>query len=308
MQKRIQKLLHQVVEKPVFSQLWNSLILFNEKRGAVCAAGCSFFALISVVPLFLLVIRVVGWLIGNELQTLEQLIAGLNTIFPNIDIDVFDRLKRLLQGPLYATKSFTFFNLVLLTFSSLSLFNHIHSGLYLMTEEKRYLSLGMRIQGIVLIGFIISFVTFSLSVPVIIKAVIELLSKNWIMDFLWEYLPISRGMISWFASLGPQSGLFFKSQIFHGISFWLGFFFFYRWLFGWRRTGAKAALLSSGVFVFLILGLKYGFWIYFSEARAGLIQNYGDYYTIIVGMIWLFLAMCFFFYSICLCKILKDQN
>ena len=155
------------------------MILFNEKRGAVCAAGCSFFALISAVPLST-VIRVVGWLIGNELQTLEQLMAGLNTVFPNIDIDVFDRLKELLLCPLYATKSLIFFNLVLLTFSSLSLFNHIHSGLYLMTEEKRYLSLKMRIQGIILIGFIISFVTLSLSIPVLIKGVIELLSKNWV--------------------------------------------------------------------------------------------------------------------------------
>ena len=69
----------------------------------------------------------------------------------------------------------------------------------------------------------------------------------------------------------------------------------------------REAMLGAFTFVFFLIMGKSLFWIYFTNVRGALIQSYGDYYTIIVGLVWVFIVMCFFFYGACLCHTLQKN-
>ena len=73
------------------------------------------------------------------------------------------------------------------------------------------------------------------------------------------------------------------------------------------KNGNKSFVAALAFSVSMFIG-KYIFWVYIYYVRTGLMQSYGDLYTSVAGVIWLFYLMCFFFYGACICHVFKERR
>jgi membrane protein len=283
-----------------------ALSLFRKKRGTLLASGASFFFILSATPFLLLTIRLLGFFISDDEQMRTQIMDMSNSILPTLAPDILNKAKSLIQGPLFAGAKFTIINSVVLLISALSFFNSIWSALFIISEDKSHLSLNKHFKGIVIIGITIGMLLITFSFHPFMLFLIDLAKNNFLVNALYLGFEFLRPLIDFLRSLNWESGLLFSSSIFYFFVF-LGYFtILYRWFFS-QKIPYKEALLASGTFAGLLLLVKNLFWIYFLYIRDGLISSYGDYYTIIVILIWIYLVMALFFFGACLCVILKEK-
>ncbi|MBT3586491.1 MAG: YihY/virulence factor BrkB family protein [Halobacteriovoraceae bacterium] len=292
--------------KQVAIRFYHAFQLFNKKKGTMLAAASSFYVLITIVPLILLIIRMVGFFIGDISESQEQLFSFALNIFPKATVDILMVVKKLVHGPLYGGAPFTVLNSIILTASSLSFFNSIWNGLYLMTEDRSHVSLIRYIKGVGIIGVTICILCLSLILPPFFLLIFNVLQNNFLISFLWDNLESIRPILEYFQNLKLDSNFLYQSNFFYLICFTVYFAFLYRYFFQWK-IAFREALLGSVSFVVSLIAGKNLFWIYFFYVRKSLIKNYGDYYTFIVGLIWIYLVMSFFFFGACLCHELQKN-
>lgn len=293
--------------KKILLRLYDAFLLFNKRSGATLAAASSFYVLLTIVPLVLLIIRVVGLFVGDIAQVQSQTFTLVSTTFPSVAPEMIERLQTVVSGPLFGGAKFTIINFIILSWSSISFFNSIWNGLYIMTDDHSYVSLWKHLKGLVVIGITISLMIFIIGVPPLIVAVINFIKTNDIIQALAEVVPGLVTLKSFITSFSFGENFLLKSSLLSFIVF-LGYFtLLYRWFFAWKLSWKEAALGSTLFVCLLFLGKNF-FWIYLNYMRASLIKNYGDYYTFIVGIIWIFFVMCFFFFGASLCHTFKIKR
>jgi membrane protein len=57
------------------------------------------------------------------------------------------------------------------------------------------------------------------------------------------------------------------------------------------------AILGAGVFVFLFMAGRSFYWVYLHYAEKDLAKSYGNFYTLIVAILWIYYLICSFFFS-----------
>lgn len=292
--------------KVIANRYNTALKLFNDKGGTQLAAAASFYAILTFVPFVLLMIRLIGWIFG-DMEKIHNLIFSIGRdLFPNAAPGFLENVQQMLKGPLFGGASFTIINFCILLISSLSFFNAIWSGLYVISRDKTYQSIKRHLMGVLLIVLTVVFLIVTFSVHPILIFVIKALQHNSVVDFLYENSDKLRGVIAFFKSLKPENTFLLRADLLHFVVFFLYFTTLYRWFFHWRLA-MKSAFLASASFVALMLMGKNLFWVYFFYVRETLKANYGDFYTTIVAIIWVYLVMCFFYYGVSLCVVLKQS-
>lgn len=283
-------------------------MLFWRKSANQLAASSSFYVILTVIPFILLVTRLVGFFIG-DIDQVQQLIFGMSKeAFPEVAPEVLLKIKSIVKGPLFGGASFTFINFLILTLSSLSFFNSIWSGLTTLSEDKSHTLLVSHLLGLAVIAFTVLLVIFVFSLQPLILFGAKIFKYNVLVDAIYSNFDWSHGLIEYLRSVDETIFFPVKNNIFQ---FFLFFFYFsalYSWLFRWQIK-KREAFLASATFVFLMILGKSLFWVYFFTLRGRLIESYGDYYTIVVGALWVYLIMCFFYFGICLCvELLKKPD
>ena len=280
--------------------------LFGHQRATALASASSFYIILTVVPFFLLLIRLVGFFLG-DMQQIQNLIFELGeNIFPDVAPEILYKVKSLVEGPLKGGAQFTIINFMILTISSLSFFNMIWSGLYLISGDRSHLSLWKHVKGLVIIMITVVILIVAFSIHPVILFTFKVLNHNFLTNYLWENFEAFRPVLDYFRTMDLKGSFLFRSNFLYFFLFLFYFSFVYRWFFSWKIR-FREALLSSATFVLLLLLGKNLFWIYFLYVRKGLIESYGDFYTFIVGIIWIFLVMSFFFFGACLCVVFQRK-
>lgn len=241
----------------------------------------------------------VGIALGDLGKSGDEIFILAGGLFPNAAPEMLGQFKKLLSGPLFGGGTFTLVNSTILLVTGFSLFNSIWNGLFLMTEDRSHTSRWKYLQGLGIIAISISSLIFLLALPPIFMGALTFLKASSATLYLQEHLEVSHGFIAWLNSINIDSFKFLRSNVFIGLLI-LGYFtFLYRWFFRFKITW-RESFFSSFTFVFFLLLAKNLFWIYFTNARASLVTNYGDYYTFILACTWIFLVMCLFFFGACL--------
>ncbi len=273
--------------------------IFSKKKGSTLAASSSFYLILSIVPLSLLFIRLVGFALGDITKSGEELLFLAGGLFPEAAPEILEQFKDLLSGPLLGGGKFTLINTFILLITGTSLFNSIWNGLYLMTDDRSHTSRWKYLQGIGIIGLSIITLIFLIALPPVLMGLLTFLKTGFASEFLESRLSSTNAFLIWLNQLNINSFNFLRSNSFIGLLI-LGYFtFLYRWFFKFKITW-RESFFSAFTFVFFLLLAKNLFWIYLSNARSTLVSNYGDYYTFILGCTWIFLVMCLFFFGACL--------
>lgn len=290
----------------VLRDFYYAIFIFLEKRAGLIAAGATFYILLSIVPLVLLLVKVFGLVLGDVDQTQTQIFDLGGKLFPDAAPQVLNLIKEIISGPLKGEAKFTILNFVFLSFASLGFFNAVLKGVYLINGGKDR-SLFRKFEGLILVGFSILVVSISLSAPTFLTLMESTLKNNFLLNTLKETIPQLKGILNYFSHLNLGINFLIKSNVIHFLLFFVYFTFLYGWLFDWKLR-KREFFLGSFTFVSALLIAKKLFYIYIKYFRENLVNNYGDYYTYILGMMWIFLMMCFFFYGACFLQARKEST
>jgi membrane protein len=143
--------------------------------------------------------------------------------------------------------------------------------------------------------------------PPIVIYIIKFIQTNMITAFFYDNFDFLRPIIMLVKTINLKRSYWLNSNILHVSVIIIYFTVLYRWLFSGKIILKEAFVASVAFSVSVFLG-KYIFWVYIYYVRDGMIKNYGDFYTSILGLIWLFYLMCFFFYGACVCQIYNKKR
>ncbi len=290
-----------------FHNYYKAGLLFYQKKGTMLASSASFYALLSVVPFTLLLVRGIGYFLGSLDKTQKYLFIIGSTFFPEIAPELLIKLQLLIKGPLFAGTKFNLLNFFFLAISTLSFLNSIWMGIFFITDDKNTLSWWRILKGFVIILITLLMVGMIFIMPPIIIYIIKFLQSNVLTQFIWDNFDFLRPALQYILKINLKKSYWLNSNLLH-ITILLAYFtVLYRWLFSWKIKFSEAFLASLSFSLSIFLG-KSLFWIYIYYVRTSLMRNYGDLYTSVIGVIWLFLLMCFFFYGACVCNVFKEKR
>ena len=286
---------------------YKAAVLFHHKKGTTLASSASFYALISVVPFALLMVRGIGYFLGNLDKTQKYLFILGAQFFPEIAPQLLIKLQTLIKGPLFAGTKFTLLNFFFLAISALSFLNSIWMGIYFITDDKSILSPWRLLKGFVIIVMTLLMLGLIFILPPIIIFLIKFIQSNVLTQFIYDNFDFLRPALSYLMEINLKKSYWLNSNILHIAVLMTYFTLLYRWLFSWK-INFKEAFMAASAFSFSVFLGKSLFWIYIYYVRSSLMRNYGDLYTSVIGIIWLFLLMCFFFYGACVCSVMKENR
>lgn len=281
--------------------------LFDERRCLTLAAASSFYVIITMVPLALLLLRLVGTFLGDMGQTERLFFEFLPKAFPQATPEIVGLLRKIISGPLFGAGGMTLFNLGVLTFTSLGLVNSLWNGIFLITEDPKLKSWKNYLLGVAILLMTAALLLALFALPPAILFVINLLLSNEIMSYLSETIPNFHVVHSWLLTLGKWAGLLVRSYFFYAVILVSYFTILYRWLFH-QSLALRGAVLAAVTFVSgLIIG-KGAFAYYFSYARHNLERQYGSYYSFIAALMWVLAVMALFYFGLCLGHVYRQTG
>ncbi len=272
---------------------------FSRFRGTTLAAASSFYFLLTVVPMVLLLARALGFVFGDLNSVLDRLFIVATSLFPGFTTEVLLALKGIVRAALFGPAQLTLVNIIFLLISSLTFVNSLWTGIYLMTQDRHFLSWHNYVRGLVLLAVSSIFVTGLFLLPSLYAHAMRLLQKSNVMDFLGDIIPASRLLFQEISSANFDQNFLLKSDFLALIFLVIYFTFGFRWLFK-GKLKTKDALVVGGAFSLALFLLRRLFGLYLETMKESLLSSYGHSYTVLVSILWVYIAMCAFFVMVAL--------
>ncbi len=303
------KLIHDLVRnsKDGAKNLYNGAILFHEKKGTTLASSSTFYALITIIPFLLLTVRGLGYFLGNINRTQKYIFVLGGRFFPEVAPQFLLTIQNMIKGPLFAGTQFTLLNFFVLAVSTITFLNSIWMGIYFITEDKSILSIWRILKGFVIIGITLLMVLILFMMPPLIIYIVKFIQTNVITQFFYENFDLLRPVLTFIKKINLRRSYWLNSSFLQVSLLIIYFTILYRWLFSWKIQLKEAFIAALAFSTSVFIG-KSLFWIYIYYVRGSLMRNYGDLYTSVVGVIWLFYLMCFFFYGACVCHVYRQRR
>ncbi len=281
--------------------------VFHQRKGMTLASSSSFYALITIVPFMLLMIRGIGFFLGSVNRSQKYLFSVGTKFFPEIAPDLMLKIQTMVKGPLFADTSFTALNFIFFAIATFTFINSLWMGVFFITEDRSVLSWWRILKAFAVLGITMLMMGMIFILPPIVIYTLKFVQTNFVTQFLWENIDILRPYLKYLMTVNVKKSYWLNSNFLH-LSILLTYFtILYRWLFSWKISLRESFVAALAFSVSMFIG-KYIFWIYIYYVRSGLMQSYGDLYTSVAGVIWVFYLMCFFFYGACICHVFKERR
>lgn len=281
--------------------------LFLTRGGNTLAASISFYTLLSVIPFLLLLVRMVGMWIKDLAVFRYHLFNLGKKLFPQMAPDLLNYAEKLVSAHLFASGKWTAFNLAILAFSAVSMFNAIWNGVHWITQHGHKNTLIQYIKGLALILLSIALMVSTLTLPLIIQSMMNLFANNILVENIVQSIPSLNKFHEWVKTYQMGRYFFFKSRLFSTSIILFYFTFLYRWFFPFK-INIKYAFSAACTFVLLMICGRELFWVYLKFGKSGLVANYGSHYTLVLGIMWIFFLASFFIYGICLMQAFLEKS
>jgi membrane protein len=289
-----------------FDAFISGFIFFKQKNVSLLAAASSFYIILGFIPLSLLIVRALGFAMGDMEQSEARLFEIFKNVYPEINTQFIFKIQKFVEGPLYATPKLTLLNLIFLILASLSFTNSIWTGLAIITHDRAK-SLWVRLKSFIVISVTVLFLTIVLLIPPFIRFIGEIVKDNFLISLIKKIFPGSETLLNYFAHIDLGVNFLVQTNLIPFFLFLIFFTFLYRYFFHWKIKIGDA-FFGALIFVSALSIGRFGFYIYFNTFRKSLRNNYGDYYSFFVSLLWIFLVMSFFFLGACICHALEERK
>lgn len=250
--------------------------LFKRSKMNIVAGASTFFLILSFCPILMFLITSLA-LFSNDIVGSQSLVlTSLKENFPGLAQWILTSIEKIVQNQVKEGVAMNWFNAFVLLYSSLGVVGCLKFGLNNLTQKTGKNIFIIRdlkaISDAVLLGsFVIFMMIISPSSPLMLK--LKLMSPKTfdVLKALTDY------------------------QIFHtvlGISF---FGLYYKWV-SPVRIRLKDTFIGGSSFVALFLMGKTFYWVYLHYYESTLVQNFGNFYTLVIAVTWVyFMAASFLF-------------
>lgn len=284
-----------------------SLKRFISQSGTTLAAASTFYFLLTVVPMALLLVRAIGLVIGDYAGAIDHVFLVAQNFFPQLTGDFLVTIRELVETALFGSAQLTLINIAFLLVGSLSFVNSLWTGLFLITGDRLFSTWKNYLRGIALLGFSSVFVGILFLIPSLFVWFINFLQTNQFVVSLLEILQLPRQFFLKIAILDIDKNFLLKSD-FLALTFFIVYFSLaFRWLFKsklvWKDSIISGITFSLGLFV-----MKRSFWLYLETSKESLLSNYGSTYTLVLGILWIYFGMCLFFLTVSLATELASRR
>jgi len=143
--------------------------------------------------------------------------------------------------------------------------------------------------------------------PGLFNSAIHFLTSSTFVEKVVHNIPHLSAWHDWARGLEIGPYFLFKSSLFSSVIFIFYFIFLYRWFFNGKITFLES-LWGASTFIICLSISRSLFWVYLKYLKQGLMQNYGNYYTLIIGLVWVYVVLALFFFGACLCHGDRDRR
>lgn len=278
--------------------LFTGAKLFQRRRVNLVAGSATFFAVLSSLPLLMLFMTAAGIFLDDYAQAQGHILSTIKQNFPNLSPWVYKNIEKVLSGQLTSHKKVDYFSIGFLVFFSIAFFNAVLNGIDIITrnfEEKNWFN---RISSILGIALSVLFFNMLVVISPLARSLQNLSSIPEVQLFFNEQAPSLNFLAGSLNNFGGLVAIIITSPLFAIVICLLYFTFLYRWIFRFKETWSDClygAITFAGAF---ILG-RWLFGYYLLYASDNIKQNFGDFYAMIVALMWIYFVMCAFFYGAC---------
>lgn len=266
---------HKFVRRFV-NRLLDGLFLFKKRKGEMVAGSATFYCLLSFGPVLLLLIGLTGYFIGDQIESKAYVLQMVESNFPGLAPWIVESISKIIDGQL-SNPGFNFVNTGLLIYACLGVISSMMFGLNTIAKKESrggFLLEDMKSMGV---GLVVSSFIFS---------IMALSNKAFMMKWLKTD---SEAMNS--VSEFVVGGNFLPALL--SLFFFTAFYklaapIAVRW---------RDSLTGASAFVGCFIAGKSFYWIYLLYSKEAMTQSYGNFYTLIIAVIWVYFLNCSFFYG-----------
>jgi len=262
--------MRKILEK-IWKLLWNTLIKYGQHNCSLMAAGMSFFGLLSLIPLTLLGVSLMGYILGSSESAQEFMLKLLKENFPTSAKEILDQINHIIASPQRAL------------INGLSLLGLMWSGMrffHIMQGVLNRIWIGAT-QRPFFIGRFFAFLIFIISGLLFWFSFILTSLMIWIsnLNIAFMGLKIRDFRILWFAI-----------ELITSLVSWSFMLFLVYFFVPHTKVSSKAAIIGAVFAAVFIMVSKYVFgFIMVTFNVYG--RVYGSLASFIIFMSWLYLSM-----------------
>lgn len=273
----------------VVSRLLHGFFLFKKRKGEILAGATTFFAILSFCPSIMLMISLLGYISGDMLASKAIVLDTIKENIPHMAPWIYKSISNIVTDQLKSGASINVVNIVFLGYSLIGLVSAFMYGIRTIAQKK--------IHGGFLVDDMRSFV-IGASVSSFLMFLLVSTNKTLLkMTIFAKGSPIP-------SELMP----IFNYQILPVIAS-LGFFTIFYKLTAGKKIPIKNAFIGASTFVSCFLAGKSFHWIYIKMTKADLAVSYGNFYTLVVAVLWMYFITCSFFFGASVANVeRKDLN
>ncbi len=260
----------------VTNRLLDGLFLFKKRKGEMVAGSATFYCLLSFCPVLLLLISLTGYFIGGPVESKAYVLSMVENNFPGLAPWIIESVSKIIDGQL-TNPGFNFVNTGLLLYACLGIISSMMFGLNTIAKKESrggFLVEDLRSMGV---GVVVSSFIFS---------IMALSNKTFMMGLLKTDSETMNSVTEFVVG-----GNFLPALLS------LGFFTAFYKLAAPVSVRWRDSLTGATAFVGCFMAGKSFYWIYLLYSKEAMTQSYGNFYTLIIAVLWVYFLNCSFFYG-----------
>ncbi len=263
--------------KRVVNRALDGYFHFKKRKGDMVAGSATFFAILSFGPILLTLISLAGAFFPESWQAKDFVLSAVNHNFPNLAPWIYKSIDKIVTAQLSGETGFSFINFIVLLYASLGVIGSLQFGLKTISKQD--------FKGGFLVDDVKSFFT-GLSVATFMGVFLVLSNPNIMKKWLFT------SHSTW----NDMATFLIDYNIFPCLAS-LGFFtFFYQWSTP-DHIKVRESFKGASAFVVTFMVGKSFYWVYHLYTKDSLSQSFGNFYTLVVAVLWVYYLMAAFFYG-----------
>jgi membrane protein len=260
----------------IVNRLLDGLFLFKKRKGEMVAGSATFYCMLSFGPVLLLMISLTGYFIGDPTESKTYVMGLVESNVPGLAKWILDSVSKIIDGQL-KNPGFNLINSVLLLYACLGVVSSLMFGLNTIAKKESrggFLVEDLRsmVVGILVSAFIFSLLALSNKAFMMSLVDTDSETLNALTNFVigGSFLPalLSLGFFTAFYKLAAPIPV--------------------RW---------RDSLTGAAAFVGCFMAGKSFYWVYLLYSKESMTQSYGNFYTLIIAVLWVYFLNCSFFYG-----------
>jgi membrane protein len=261
--------------KASIERLVDGFFIFKTRKAELLAGATTFFTLMSLSPMLLLVITVYGKTFGGLDAAYQNVMLAIKEGMPQLAPWIYESIQKIIKSQL-SKDSLNWANIMLLLYTGAGLSGTLVFAMNNIADIKQRGGWVVEtFKSILSAALVMSFISISIIFTFQLDLVLSLVKGHPTLVSLVE-----------FSSKGLVQGVLFLSL--------LTFYF--------KFITAKKIRYSDGLFgavttmsCFFIA--KSFYWVYIHYMRSDLQQSFGNFYTIIIAVLYIYFVTLSFFYG-----------